>query len=137
MTDTAHHIAWFRHTGPYIKAHRGRTFVVYLGNGALGSAGHATLIHDLALLHSMGIKLVLVHATREAIGAALPTNRQAQFHDGIRITDDLTLSLAIEIAARHRVQLEQQLSMGLPNTCLLYTSPSPRDATLSRMPSSA
>ena len=25
----------------------------------------------------------------------------------------------------------------LPNTCLLYTSPSPRDATLSRMPSSA
>ena len=25
----------------------------------------------------------------------------------------------------------------LPNVCLLYTSPSPRDATLSRMPSSA
>ena len=24
-----------------------------------------------------------------------------------------------------------------PHTCLLYTSPSPRDATLSRMPSSA
>ena len=27
--------------------------------------------------------------------------------------------------------------IGLPVTCLLYTSPSPRDATLSRMPSSA
>ena len=27
--------------------------------------------------------------------------------------------------------------LGYPNTCLLYTSPSPRDATLSRMPSSA
>ena len=26
---------------------------------------------------------------------------------------------------------------GLRTTCLLYTSPSPRDATLSRMPSSA
>ena len=25
----------------------------------------------------------------------------------------------------------------LPGSCLLYTSPSPRDATLSRMPSSA
>ena len=118
MTDTTHHIAWFRHTGPYIKAHRGRTFVIYLGNGALESAGHATLIHDLALLHSLGIKLVLVHATREAIDAALPTDQQAQFHDGIRITDDLTLSLAIETAARQRVQLEQQLSMGLPNTPL-------------------
>ena len=72
MTDTADHIAWFRHTGPYIKAHRGRTFVLYLGNGALESAGHATLIQDVALLHSLGIKLVLVHATREAIDAALP-----------------------------------------------------------------
>ena len=28
-------------------------------------------------------------------------------------------------------------SQGLHGTCLLYTSPSPRDATLSRMPSSA
>ena len=118
MTDTAHHIAWFRHTGPYIKAHRGRTFVLYLGNGALESAGHATLIQDVALLHSLGIKLVLVHATREAIDAALPTDRPAQFHDGLRITDDLTLSVAIETAARQRVQLEQQLSMGLPNTPL-------------------
>jgi amino-acid N-acetyltransferase len=118
MTNAAHHIAWFRHTGPYIKAHRGRTFVVYLGNGALESVGHATLIHDVALLHSLGINLVLVHATREAIDAALPTDRPAQFHDGIRITDDLTLSLAIETAARQRVQLEQQLSMGLPNTPL-------------------
>ena len=29
------------------------------------------------------------------------------------------------------------LGMGQVNSCLLYTSPSPRDATLSRMPSSA
>ena len=29
------------------------------------------------------------------------------------------------------------LGDGIPDACLLYTSPSPRDATLSRMPSSA
>ena len=29
------------------------------------------------------------------------------------------------------------VSFGLTDGCLLYTSPSPRDATLSRMPSSA
>ena len=29
------------------------------------------------------------------------------------------------------------LGIGLPATCLLYTSPSPRDGLLSRMPSSA
>ena len=118
MTDTAHHIAWFRHTGPYIKAHRGRTFVLYLGNGALESQGLLTLIHDVALLHSLGVKLVLVHATREAIDTALPAGQAAQFHDGVRITDDLTLAVASETAARQRVQLEQLLSMGLPNTPL-------------------
>ena len=32
---------------------------------------------------------------------------------------------------------EQNSVPGLTNSCLLYTSPSPRDATLSRMPSSA
>ena len=31
----------------------------------------------------------------------------------------------------------QGLRIALPLDCLLYTSPSPRDATLSRMPSSA
>ena len=31
----------------------------------------------------------------------------------------------------------QLAGLDLPNPCLLYTSPSPRDATLSRMPSSA
>ena len=43
---------------------------------------------------------------------------------------------------RLRRRLQQQWGNGgigwvYPNTCLLYTSPSPRDATLSRMPSSA
>ena len=36
-----------------------------------------------------------------------------------------------EILSKHRLQL------ALYYNCLLYTSPSPRDATLSRMPSSA
>ena len=34
------------------------------------------------------------------------------------------------------VPFAQYVNVG-PNNCLLYTSPSPRDATLSRMPSSA
>ena len=33
--------------------------------------------------------------------------------------------------------LNAQLKIEDPEACLLYTSPSPRDATLSRMPSSA
>ena len=36
-----------------------------------------------------------------------------------------------------RVACETVVNTGLCMICLLYTSPSPRDATLSRMPSSA
>ena len=34
-------------------------------------------------------------------------------------------------------RITDQIIMGLPISCLLYTSPSPRDGLLSRMPSSA
>ena len=36
-----------------------------------------------------------------------------------------------------KVTQQSQLEVIKNNACLLYTSPSPRDATLSRMPSSA
>ena len=43
-----------------------------------------------------------------------------------------------DVAARSSgIKLVQADAIAIPNTCLLYTSPSPRDATLSRMPSSA
>ena len=113
MSRTDSHIDWFRHTGPYIKAHRGRTFVVYLGNGALESAGLLTLVHDLALLHSLGVRLVLVHATRSAIDGALAGEQVGEFYQGVRVTDDATLTIARDTAAQQRVQLEQLLSMGL------------------------
>ena len=92
--------------------------MIYLGNGAIESPGLVTLLHDLALLHSLGVRLVLVHATREAIDAALPPECHPVFHHGIRVTDDRTLAIASETAGRHRVKLEQLLSMGLPNTPL-------------------
>ena len=38
---------------------------------------------------------------------------------------------------RSRLAKDAGADMACPMTCLLYTSPSPRDATLSRMPSSA
>ena len=42
-----------------------------------------------------------------------------------------------EFGPCHRVTGDQYISAEQVNGCLLYTSPSPRDATLSRMPSSA
>ena len=48
-----------------------------------------------------------------------------------------TLPLSTTGDKRLEWSLEQEGGKGLFTNCLLYTSPSPRDATLSRMPSSA
>ena len=45
------------------------------------------------------------------------------------------LKLLMETNDLKNVDLQNKV--GINKTCLLYTSPSPRDATLSRMPSSA
>ena len=47
------------------------------------------------------------------------------------------LELIEKLTTDHVGNFELKLSRGILNSCLLYTSPSPRDATLSRMPSSA
>ena len=47
---------------------------------------------------------------------------------------DLVSSTSINIVMNHHVELLDEVII---NTCLLYTSPSPRDLSTSRMPSSA
>ena len=53
----------------------------------------------------------------------------------LSFTGVVLLLVAIIIAARS--QLVSSGDVTIEINCLLYTSPSPRDATLSRMPSSA
>ena len=51
-----------------------------------------------------------------------------------------TVSLAVEpelVAVEHTVLSGGRLQVSIDTHCLLYTSPSPRDRTRSRMPSSA
>ena len=50
---------------------------------------------------------------------------------------DLTAEIIAQIKDTGHQHREDSLKYFIYNTCLLYTSPSPRDATLSRMPSSA
>ena len=42
-----------------------------------------------------------------------------------------------QFRSRFESEIKALIQLDHPNICLLYTSPSPRDATLSRMPSSA
>ena len=65
------HIRWFRNTAPYINAHRGKTFVLMLGGEVAQHDNFASLIHDVALLDSLGVRLVLVHGARPQIARRL------------------------------------------------------------------
>ena len=81
-------IAWFRASTSYINAHRGKTFVIHLGGDALAHHNLSGIIHDLTLLHSLGVKLVLVHGARPQISAALEEAGQISvYENALRITE--------------------------------------------------
>jgi len=51
--------SWFRAAAPYIHAHHGATFVIAFDGETIASSSFDSLIHDLALLNSLGIRLVV------------------------------------------------------------------------------
>jgi amino-acid N-acetyltransferase len=107
----------FRQSAPYIHAHRGRTFVLAFGGEAVADAHFSGLVHDIALLHSLGIRLVLVHGARPQIESRLKSRgAKLEYANGLRITDDAALACVKEAVGTVRVEIEALLSMGLANT---------------------
>ncbi|MFZ5757007.1 MAG: amino-acid N-acetyltransferase [Pseudomonadota bacterium] len=117
MQDTAAWVQWFRNASPYINAHHRRTFVLFVPGEAVASARFATLIHDIALLDSLGIRLVLVHGARPQIDAHLAQNSiVSRFDRHTRITTAEALPFIEDAVGRVRFRIEAQLSMGLANS---------------------
>jgi amino-acid N-acetyltransferase len=110
-------VKWFRNSAPYINAHRGKTFVLMFGGEVVEHANFATIIHDIALLNSLGVRLVLVHGARPQIEARCALrNITPQFHNDMRITDAAALECVKDAAGSLRAQIEALLSMGLANS---------------------
>ena len=120
MTNKNQHIDfvnWFRASSPYIHAFRGRTFVIAFGGEAVCDPNFANIIHDIALLNSLGIRLVLVHGARPQIEERLRYRGiEAVYHDSIRVTDDDALACVKDAVGAVRVEVEALLSMGLANS---------------------
>ena len=113
----AQYTDWFRSTLPYINAHRGRTFVVMFGGEVIEDPGFANLVHDLALLNSLGVRLVLVHGARPRIERLLRQRQvEMRYVDGLRVTDAIALECVKEATGAVRLQVEALLSMGLANS---------------------
>ncbi|WP_045224277.1 amino-acid N-acetyltransferase [Methyloterricola oryzae] len=117
--DTKHSafVRWFRDSSPYIHAHRGRTFVVSFGGEALADGLFANLVHDFALLNSLGIRLVLVHGARPQVEQRLRAmGAELRYVGALRVTDAVALECVKEAAGTVRVEIEALLSMGLANS---------------------
>ncbi|MCB1722250.1 MAG: amino-acid N-acetyltransferase [Gammaproteobacteria bacterium] len=110
-------VDWFRQSSPYIHAHRGKVVVLSFGGEALGDDGFANLVHDIALLNGLGIRLVLVPGARPQIEQRLAARgADMQVVNGLRVTDDEALACVKEANGVVRVEIEALLSMGLANS---------------------
>ena len=115
--DSEQFVHWFRHASPYINAHRGRTFVILLEGDTIASAQFPDIVHDIALLDSLGVKLCLVLGARPQIEARInDAGIASRLVNGVRITDGATLPLVKEAIGRVHMEVEAMLSMGLANS---------------------
>lgn len=115
--NSTQHIRWFRNSAPYINAHRGRTFVIVFDGEAALHANFPNIVHDIALLQSLGVRLVLVHGARPQIAARLDNaGLDSQFHHGVRITNTAAMEHVKDASGNVRADIEALLSMGLPNS---------------------
>jgi amino-acid N-acetyltransferase len=110
-------VPWFRAVAPYIHMHRGKTFVVGVTGEAIAAGKLGSIVTDLALIQSMGVKLVLVHGFRPQVNEQLRAKGyEPYFVHGQRVTDTVALDCAQEAAGQLRYEIEAAFSQGLPNT---------------------
>lgn len=109
----------FRHSVPYINAHRGKTFVIMLGGEAIEHENFSSIVNDIGLLHSLGIRLVVVYGARPQIDANLADHHhEPVYHKQTRVTDAKTLELVKQAAGLLQLDITARLSMSLGNTPL-------------------
>jgi amino-acid N-acetyltransferase len=117
MDNNINNVKWFRSAAPYINAHRGKTVVLMFGGEAVSHANFANIIHDISLLRSLGVKLVVVHGARPQIEDRMVQRGITQniVHD-IRVTDAETLVAVKDATGSLRLHIEALLSTGLVNS---------------------
>ncbi|MGP4230664.1 amino-acid N-acetyltransferase [Escherichia coli] len=109
----------FRHSVPYINTHRGKTFVIMLGGEAIEHENFSSIVNDIGLLHSLGIRLVVVYGARPQIDANLAAHHhEPLYHKNIRVTDAKTLEQVKQAAGTLQLDITARLSMSLNNTPL-------------------
>ena len=110
-------VAALRASAPYVHAHNRRVFVVSFGGEIADRPDFETFVYDLALLHSLGVKLVLVHGSRPQIDRLLADRKLPSRHVGeLRVTDRAALECVKAAVGSLRMDIEARLSTSLAST---------------------
>lgn len=124
-TDAKQYVSWFRQSSPYINAYRGKVFVILLPGEAVAHENFHNIAHDITLLNSLGVKLVLVHGARPQIDAALDAaglkvdlreEPRGKLHRQLRVTNLESLVHIKQVVGQLRIDIEAMFSMGLINS---------------------
>lgn len=110
-------VTWFRSAAPYIHAHRGKTVVLQFDGDLIDGEEFPHLVSDIALLNSLGIRLVIVFGARPQIEKLQQQrNIESNIVRGLRLTNEASIVCVKEAVGAARIQIEALLSMGLPNS---------------------
>lgn len=112
-------VSFFREAAPYIHGHRDKTFVIAFAGEVIELPQFRQIMQDVAIVATLGAKVVLVHGTRPQINARLArTQTPVRLHKGIRVTDETALIAAQEAIGFLRIQIENLLSHALAQPSL-------------------
>ncbi len=112
--DSPQYVDLFRSATPYINAHRGKTFVIVISGASVAHANFVNITQDLVLLHSLGVRLIVVHGAKPQISAQLQRSGiEARHVEGLRITDQQALPQVIASVGQVRASIEALLTAGI------------------------
>ena len=86
---------------PYIQKYSGKIVVIkYGGNAMINDELKSAVMHDIALLSLIGVKVVLVHGGGPEISSMLSrVGKESVFCDGLRVTDKETAEIVQMVLA--------------------------------------
>ena len=110
-------VKWFRAATPYIHQWGGATFVIAFGGEVLADGEFQQLTHDINVLVSLEVRVVLVHGTRPQIEEQMRQHGvEPRYEHNRRVTDARALACVKEANGIVRVEMEALLSMELANS---------------------
>ena len=111
------YVNWFRTAAPYINAHKGKTVVLAFGGDVVQDERFAAIVHDIAILSTLGLKIVLVHGTARGMEETLPAPAlESGAARGRRAISTQDLERITGHAGLLRARVEALLSMGIANS---------------------